>query len=280
MDKSRFAHFLFTMNEDPSHRVGFLRRSEAGILNQLAAVNDDHMLIIEEDNEIIAAIALILDKQHAKVIGPITSRTDETTLNQLQQLWLTFVTAHPGIKTYEFYIGADHLFGQEVMKSLKTQYLGTLYTMAATQADTTHIDTRQVIPYSELYKKSFMSLLKNLYLHPKEQAEKLLNPNDKHELFILVNEGLVKGYIWLSVHPHATCYIDYVATHKDYRQQGIGHQLVAYATNYAFTQQHANEVQLRVEDKRKRTIEFYEKIGFHKISELHHFKYDVRQIKE
>lgn len=276
MDKQQLAQFLATMNELPEHRVGFLKRTETDILKQLNNIADDHIMTIEAHQQIIAAFAVLQQNSHAQVIGPITTQTDQRILSQLQEQWHHFVHTHPQIKTYEFYIGAHHMFGQEVMKALKTQYLGTQYTMSATQADTTSIDTRQVVPYSELYKKSLMMLLKNLYLHPKEEAQKLLAEDDHHELFILVNEGMVKGYIWLAVHPYATCYIDYVVTHKDYRQQGIGHQLVAYAANHAFKHHHASEIQLRVEDKRKRTIEFYEKIGFHKVSELHHFKYDTR----
>ncbi|TDM12838.1 GNAT family N-acetyltransferase [Macrococcus lamae] len=276
-DYEKISRFLYDMNQQPEHHVGYLGHSQQRIKKQLEQLGAENIAVLSEGEEIIAVIGIETKEDGtAHVFGPITSHTDTEISQQIKELCEQLMKKHPDIKEYEFYIGAQHVFGQMVMKSLRTQYLGTRYTMAAVNLNDEDIDTRLVIPYSPIYRKSFMDLMKNLYINPKERTEQLLELlDDSSELFILLNEGIVKGYILLATNNKATCYVEYVVTHKNYRQQGIGHQLVAYAARHAFEKHQATEIQLSVEDKRKRTIEFYEKLGFKKINELHHYKFSA-----
>ncbi|UTH14006.1 GNAT family N-acetyltransferase [Macrococcus equipercicus] len=273
----KISQFLYEMNQQPEYHVNYLGRSQERIMTQLEQHGPDHIAVLYEGNDIIAVVGIeTITDGTAHVFGPITARTDAATSRRITALCEQLINKHPDIKDYEFYISAQHSFGRLVMKSLRTQYLGTRYTMAATRLNDNAIDTRLVIPYSPIYKKSFKTLMKNLYINPKERTEELLELLDKsYELFILLSEGIVKGYIVLAANNQTTCYVDYVVTHKNYRHQGIGHQLVTYAAEHAFKEHEATEIQLSVEDKRKRTIEFYEKLGFKKVDELHHYKYSV-----
>ncbi|GGB07983.1 N-acetyltransferase [Macrococcus hajekii] len=271
MNRNQIAHFIHTLNQQPEHRVGYLPRSLSAIealLNQMS----DGDFIIRESSDGTAFLSLIKNESTAHVIGPLTTHPD---LKQIQGMWTELTERHPEISSYEFYIDNRHQFGQQAMKALKTQYLGTQYTMTA-DALSEKIDTRQVIQYQPIYKKSFCELLKNLYIDASEKKRLILDSlDDNHELFILLSEGIVKGYVILEVNPQNICYIDHVETHKHYRQQGIGHKLVAHAATHAFDVHQATQIKLIVEDKRKKSIQFYEKAGFKKTDEMHHFKYTV-----
>ncbi|WJP97996.1 GNAT family N-acetyltransferase [Macrococcus bovicus] len=265
MDIKKTAQFIHTLNQAPEHRVGYLPRSSDAIETLLSTLSDDQIIMNDQ-----TFIGLIKEDDSAKVLGPLTT---DFNLHTIYEMWRTLTSRHPDIKTYEFYIAERYQFGQQAMKSLKTQYLGTQYTMTAERL-TDKIDTRQVIKYSPIYKKSFCELLKSLYVDVSAKKKEILDALDDHyELFLLLSEGIVKGYVILEANDHAICYIDHVETHKHYRQQGIGHKLVAYAAEHAFSEHQATAIQLVVEDKRKRTIEFYEKLGFQKTEEMHHFKY-------
>lgn len=276
-DYDKVSQFLYEMNQQPEHHVGYLAYNQERIKKQLEQLSPENVAVLSEDDEIIAVVGISSKEDDtAYVFGPITKQTDSATQVKMKEVCQRLIQQNPDVKTYEFYIGAQHVFGQAVMKSLKTQYLGTRYTMSAARLNDSDIDTRLVMPYSPIYKKGLMALMKNLYVNPKERTKALLSQLDgSYELFILLSEGIVKGYIVLAVNEHATCYVDYVVTHKNYRQQGIGHRLVAYAVRHAFNEHHATEIQLSVEDKRKRTIEFYEKLGFKKVNELHHYKFTL-----
>ncbi|WP_165983069.1 GNAT family N-acetyltransferase [Macrococcus brunensis] len=267
MDIKKTAQFIHRLNQTPEHRVGYLPRSIEAIETLLSNLADDDIIMKDQ-----TFIGIIREEDSAKVIGPLTT---DFNLDAIYDMWRTLTHRHPDIKTYEFYIDDRYQFGQQAMKSLKTQYLGTQYTMTAEQL-TDDIDTRQVIKYSPIYKKSFCELLKNLYVDVSEKKKEILDSLDDHyELFLLLSEGIVKGYVILEVNDQAVCYIDHVETHKHYRQQGIGHKLVAHAAKHAFNEHQAIAIQLVVEDKRKRAIEFYEKLGFKKTDEMHHFKYTI-----
>ncbi|WP_165980704.1 GNAT family N-acetyltransferase [Macrococcus carouselicus] len=269
MNKRKIAQFIYDLNQSPEHRIGYLPRSLSAIEALLERMNEQDYVVSGDDTP-DAFLGLIKDGPNAKVIGPLTTQSD---LKQIAEMWKELTSRHSVIKDYEFYIDNRHQSGRQVMKALKTQYLGTQYTMTA-ESLTEEIDTRQVIKYRSIYKKSFCELLKNLYIDVSARKKLILDTlNDNYELFILLSEGIVKGYVILEVNAHAVCYIDHVETHKHYRQQGIGHKLVAHAANHAFHEYHATAIQLVVEDKRKRSIEFYEKLGFRKTDEMHHFKY-------
>lgn len=267
------AQFLYEANQIKSTHVGVLPRDEQKIYQLLSSVSNGNLYEIIEDDNLVAILGTM---DNGQVIGPVSKSTTENTFKLMHAIWQEIVTNNKSIESYNFHIDAAHEFGQYIMKSIHTEYLGTEYTMRATEVRT-DIETNQVVPYDRIYRKSFIALLKNLFVDYKTRAEKVISQIDERDkLYILMSEGIAKGYIQLEVNENATCYIDYVATHKNYRHQGIGHQLVAYAARHAFTEHGAKSVELKVKDKRKSSIMLYEKIGFLKVGELLHFKFDTK----
>ncbi|TDM40521.1 N-acetyltransferase [Macrococcoides goetzii] len=275
-DIQLLADFLFRLNQDSKHHVGNIRVTKQSIIDQLNNINPEDMLQITEGEEIIAAFGIEhINESEANMLGPITTKTDKETLNMIEVMWQDFLRNHPNTTTYYFSFHEDHRFGQAVMKHLRTQYLGTTYTMKAEENKTTAI-APQIIKYKPIYKKSFTLLMKDLQTDYKTKCEKILSTvGQSHELYLYLNEGLVKACIWIQINDDDVCNIEYLATHPQYRNKGIGHELVSFAVDHAFNKHHAKCVQISVKSKREKNIAFYEAIGFNKINEMNHFKYTV-----
>ncbi|UBH08781.1 GNAT family N-acetyltransferase [Macrococcus armenti] len=274
-DIKKTAKFLYELNQQSEHHVGYIRVTLQSIEEQLALISKEDMLLVMDEDDIIAAFGIErINDAEANVLGPITKQTDEMTLNMIKVMWQDFLISHPGITTYYFSLHEDHRFGQSVMKNLRTQYLGTTYTMKTTENKTTIVP--QVIKYKPVYKRSFTDIMKDLYVDFKPMRDKILNTiGNTHELYLYLNEGIVKGFIWIQINDDDSCDIQFVYTHLQYRQKGIGHDLVSFAVDHAFKKHHATSVQLSVKSKREKDIDFYEKLGFKKINEMNHFKYTV-----
>ncbi|WP_414044203.1 GNAT family N-acetyltransferase [Macrococcus sp. EM39E] len=275
-DITSLAEFLYQLNQDSKHHVGYIRLTKQSIIDQLNNIDPKDMLQITDNDQIIAAFGIEhINDTEAFILGPITTKTDDETLDMIQVMWQDFLRSHPTTTTYYFSFHEDHRFGQAVMKNLRTQYLGTTYTMETKENKTTDIKP-QIIKYKSIYKKSFSHLMKDLHTDYKTRRDKILATiGNTHELYLYLNEGLVKAYIWIQINDDDVCNIEYLATHPQYRNKGIGHELVSFAVNHAFNKHHAERVQISVKSKREKNIEFYEAIGFTKINEMNHFKYTV-----
>ncbi|WP_414054423.1 GNAT family N-acetyltransferase [Macrococcus equi] len=275
-DIELLAEFLYQLNQDKKHHVGYIRVTKQSIIEQLNSIDPKDMLQVTDHNKIIAAFGIEhMNETEAFVLGPITTKTDEETLNMIQVMWQEFLREHPMTKTYYFSFHEDHRFGQSVMKHLRTQYLGTTYTMIADENKTSTI-APQIIKYKPIYKNSFTQLMKDLRSDYKTMRDKILTTvGHTHELYLYLNEGIAKALIWIQINDDDVCNIEYLATHPQYRNKGIGHQLVSFAVNHAFHKHHAKRVQISVKSKREKNIAFYEEIGFKKINEMNHFKYTV-----
>ncbi|MCU7557031.1 GNAT family N-acetyltransferase [Macrococcus capreoli] len=275
-DIELLAEFLYQLNQDSKHHVGYIRLTKQSIIDQLSAIHPNDMIQITDNETIIAAFGVEhINETEANALGPITTKTDTETLEMIQVMWQDFLRDHPDTKTYYFSFHEDHRFGQSVMKRLRTQYLGTTYIMEATDDKTGDI-APQIIKYKPIYKKSFTQLMKDLQIDYKTMRDKILSTiGHTHELYLYLNEGLAKAYIWIQINDDDVCNIEYLATHPQYRNKGIGHELVSFAVHHAFTKHHAKRIQISVKSKREKNIAFYEAIGFKKINEMNHFKYTV-----
>ncbi|MCE4957877.1 GNAT family N-acetyltransferase [Macrococcoides caseolyticum] len=276
-DIPALAEFLYQLNQDNKHHVGYIRLTKQSIIEQLHNIQPKDMLQITDNGQIIAAFGIEhINENEAFILGPITTKTDSEALNMIQVMWQDFLRDHPDITTYYFSFHEAHRFGQKVMKHLRTQYLGTTYTMEATENKTSNI-APQIIKYKPIYKKSFTQLMKDLQTDYKTMRNKILSTVGlTHELYLYINEGLAKAYIWIQINDEDVCNIEYLATHPQYRNKGIGHELVSFAVNHAFHKHHAQRIQISVKSKREKNIAFYEAIGFKKINEMNHFKYTVK----
>jgi ribosomal protein S18 acetylase RimI-like enzyme len=105
--------------------------------------------------------------------------------------------------------------------------------------------------------------LNPLYLRALEHID-----SDPNNSLLVVDQGsLIVGMLQLTFIPSLThigswrCQIEGVRIHQDYRDQGVGRQMLTFAINQA-KQRNCNLVQLTTDKVRRDAKRFYESIGF------------------
>ncbi|WP_297702735.1 GNAT family N-acetyltransferase [uncultured Eudoraea sp.] len=123
-------------------------------------------------------------------------------------------------------------------------------------------------------RENFKTPLPEQYLNAFDKV----NADQNQELMVMLNEtGDVIGTLQLSFIQYLTyqggirAQIEAVRVHENYRNKGIGQELIKWAIDRA-EERGAHVVQLTTDKKRDAAVKFYEKLGFiasHKGMKLH-----------
>lgn len=113
-------------------------------------------------------------------------------------------------------------------------------------------------------RENFKTPLPEQYLNAFEK----INADQNQELMVMLNDsGDIIGTLQLSFIQYLTyqggirAQIEAVRVHENYRNKGIGKELIQWAIDRA-KQKEAHVVQLTTDKKRDATVKFYEKLGF------------------
>jgi ribosomal protein S18 acetylase RimI-like enzyme len=113
-------------------------------------------------------------------------------------------------------------------------------------------------------RENFKTPLPELYLNAFDK----INSDQNQELVVMASKsGSVIGTLQLSFIQYLTyqggirAQIEAVRVHENYRNKGIGQELIEWAIERA-KQKGAHVVQLTTDKKRKSALKFYEKLGF------------------
>lgn len=101
----------------------------------------------------------------------------------------------------------------------------------------------------------------------RDELSKLLN-NDRKPIFVYEDNNKVVGHLFLEIReyeanviiPYKSLFIDDLCVLKEYREQGIGKELMEYAFEYA-KRIGARNIELNVWNKNDSAIKFYESLG-------------------
>ncbi|MGB5203696.1 GNAT family N-acetyltransferase [Eudoraea sp.] len=113
-------------------------------------------------------------------------------------------------------------------------------------------------------RENFKTPLPEQYLNAFDK----INSDQNQELMVMSNDsGDIIGTLQLSFIQYLTyqggirAQIEAVRVHEDYRNKGIGKELIQWAIDRA-KQKEAHVVQLTTDKKRDTAVKFYEKLGF------------------
>lgn len=113
-------------------------------------------------------------------------------------------------------------------------------------------------------RENFKTPLPEKYLNAFDR----INSDQNQELMVMVNDsGAVIGTLQLSLIQYLTyqggirAQIEAVRVHENYRNKGIGQELIKWAIDRA-KKRGAHVVQLTTDKKRDAALKFYEKLGF------------------
>ncbi|RIN95704.1 N-acetyltransferase, partial [Mammaliicoccus sciuri] len=272
------ASYLHEKNRQETNYVTHIPQSIEEIKNDLSHKFDETTFYYIEDHDTITGILGFerIDDETSNVWGPIVNDTNEETLNALKEIWETLLNDHPNIKYCHISLHKDHILNNSKLKRLHAGYVETQYTLEIQQPPLPIDKQHQMTPYSKPYYYAFNKLHSNSFKHSDISADDIIDSlDDNHALYLYIAEGLVKGYIYLSIDiPEKLATIPNLASHHDYRKQGIAFQMIHFATTEAFNHQDVETVRIYVVSKKHEQIQLlYEKVGFHIVNETHHFKY-------
>lgn len=272
------ASYLYEKNLQNSNYVEYIPTTlediESALMNKF---NDQSFYYIEDDNHIIGILGFEkIDAESVNVWGPIVNNTSEEYLTALKETWDTLLNNHPDIKYCHISLHKDHILNNSKLKRLHAGYVETQYTLEIQQPPLPIDQQHQMTPFSKPYYYSFDKLHSNSFKHSDISSDDIIQSlGENHALYLYIAEGLVKGYIYLSIDtPKKLATIPNLASHHDYRKQGIAFQMIHFATTKAFNHDDVETVRIYVDSKKHEQIQLlYEKVGFKIVNETHHFKY-------
>ncbi|MBL0846419.1 MULTISPECIES: GNAT family N-acetyltransferase [Mammaliicoccus] len=270
--------YLYEKNLQNNYYIEYIPTDIEEIKSALTSkFNEQSFYYIEDNNNIIGILGFEkIDDETVNVWGPIVNDTTEETLNALKEIWEMLLNNHRDIKYCHISLHKDHILNNSKLKRLHAGYVETQYTLEIQQPPLPIDKQHQMTPYSKPYYYSFDKLHSNNFKHSDISSRDIVNSlGENHALYLYIAEGLVKGYIYLSIDiPKKLATIPNLASHHDYRKQGIAFQMIHFATNKAFTHDDVETVRIYVDSKKHEQIQLlYEKVGFKIVNETHHFKY-------
>ncbi|GGI40999.1 GNAT family N-acetyltransferase [Mammaliicoccus stepanovicii] len=277
-DIDTVATYLKKMNSENTNYVEYIPHDLEEIKLKLQQnFSDQNFYYVQDDNQIVAALGFeYVDNETVNVWGPIVNDTSEAVLNEVKVIWTKLLNNHPNVKYCHISLHKEHVLNNSKLKTLHAGYVETRYTLEIHHTPHKVDNQNQMIKYSKPYFYSFDKLhSKNFKNSDLNSVDIVSSLNDDHALYLYIAEGLVKGYIYLSIDtPLQLATIPYLASHKDYRKQGIAFQMIHYATTEAFKHDNVKTVRIHVNNKKHEQIQLlYEKVGFEIVNETHHFKY-------
>lgn len=272
------AEYLQMMNSTNDNYVVYIPNGLEDIKDQLSNhFTENSFYYLEDNNEIVGALGFeIVDSESVNVWGPIINDVSEENLKAIKSIWEQLLHNFPEVQFCHISLHKDHKLNNSKLKTLHAGYVETLYTLEIHQAPTALEKQHQMIPYSKPYYYSFDKLHSKYFKNSETTSYDIVHSlDDNHALYLYIAEGLVKGYIYLAIDkPNHLATIPYLASHRDYRKQGIAFQMVHYATTQAFLNDHVETVQIHVNCKKHEQIQLlYERVGFKIVNETHYFKY-------
>lgn len=272
------AQYIQEKNIQDENHVQYIPDCIDSIKSSLNNKFDEQSFFYLYNNEEITGILGFekVDKETVNVWGPIVNDTSEKTLQSLKEAWDMLLNNHPEVKYCHISLHKNHILNNSKLKALRAGYVETQYTLEIHQPPHEIEEQHQMIHYSKPYFYSFDKLHSKSFIDSEVTSEDIIDSlDDDHALYLFMAEGLVKGYIYLSIDiPKHLATIPYLASHRDYRKQGIAFQMIHYATTQAFNHNEVETVRIHVDSKNHEQIQLlYEKVGFKITNEVHHFKY-------
>lgn len=272
------AQYLMEKNNQNENHVEYIPDNIEEISNALQnKFNENSFYYIELNQQIVGALGFEkINKDTVNVWGPIVNNTSDELLTTLTEIWTTLLENHPTIKYCHISLHKDHILNNSKLKTLHAGYVETNYILEIHQTPHDIDQKHQLIQYSKPYYYSFSRLHSKSFKDSDVSSDDIVKSlGENHALYLYIAEGLVKGYIYLSIDTSKQlATIPYLASHRDYRKQGIAFQMIHYATTEAFKHKDVKTVRIHVDSKKHEQIQLlYEKVGFEIINETHHFKY-------
>lgn len=275
------ATYLQKMNAKMENRVGYCGSTESEIYDTL--VNDFSDLELEQsfavayqNDVIVGAIGLDIDKDDlsAEVWGPFISdpTMNPNLVNDLWEKVLEFTQVQ--FENFQFFLSKENSYGREFVFKQGGIERGLHSILIAKKSEERYVDGSGIKPYSPTDLQEFTELHNREFPNTYYNAKQIINRlSDTYKLYIgRSSDGKMQGYVYVEAQPaHQDGSIEYIAVLDDFRKQGIGTKLLAFALNELFQHDTIEEISLSVESENKQALNLYQAAGFEVMHELIHY---------
>ncbi|AVQ33644.1 N-acetyltransferase [Staphylococcus muscae] len=226
-----------------------------------------HQLHTTQDSNGLAMVLICTPyaEHRYQVIGPIYRQGATFTEHDLKQLFESATAHHHRPSTYYFSFSTAHPAIKSYMKSIGAAYTFTDYHLEATQDLGESERDHLIIDYQPVYFRHLKKLHEKAFQHSSETAETIVNHlDDSHKLFLYVEEGLLKGYLYLVLDAQTErAEIKYFSSHTDYRLRGIAFDLIQHAIHHACQDNDIQTVHFKIRSKNHQLVSRFDTLGFH-----------------
>jgi ribosomal protein S18 acetylase RimI-like enzyme len=261
--------FVTRINPDCAHNIGYFDETEEEIRAEISAVQppEGHCFIaVSKDGRLIGLLGAEIDKGLGRcwLYGPLIDHPGwHSIADRLYDAILAIL--HEEVCDQEIFCGSNNIQVQEfaVRHGFPLHSEGVVLTLENLQVD--HISNLDTYTFAEKYTGEFSLLHERLFpntYYSAQQLIKLAKDSDK-QLFVHIRNGKLFGYIFIQVREASRDgYIDFIGVDETVRRQGIGTQLVAYASDWALSHPQIDKITLTVSTDNIPAIYLYQSLGF------------------
>lgn len=263
------AHFISQLNTQPHQHVGYCGTVAEEIEHTLLHDFSDHPLEVSfvtayENNSVVGAMGLDIDQESnsAEIWGPFIDHENWEKL--AKEMWDKLLNELPiPIHTFYGFYNVQNENAKMFMNQLRALNRGEHSILTIANKEFTK-QNPSIMEISQEYYEPFKALHQEMFPHAYYSAEEMISKqNDKHKLFIAVQNGEFLGYVFCEANPEfAEGDIHFVAVTENARNRGIGRGLIEKSLQFLFSFEEMKEITLSVNSTNKAAINLYEKAGF------------------
>lgn len=225
---------------------------------------DDEVLICTENNEILGALALLVEPKE-KYIEVVSDVYTKKNYEEIAMQFFKYIR--------EKYTGfqLDAVYSEEnkeaicFMKSIGARCHGIDIKMRLRKNEYhSSKSNKKIIPLSEKYYEDFCRLHDENHPDVYWNGERILSALDRYDVLIAVEKDELVGSVVCEFGGDKRKYISFIETDKRYRRQGHAKSLLGEAIDRAFLSD-VDELALDVEIDNNPAICLYKSFGFQKV---------------
>lgn len=267
-DLTQLASWLAELNTQPPHHIGYFGTDPADIAESIQDFDihpSEAWILARANGQLVGALGFDIDFDAGRtwLYGPFVSHPNWLVIadrlwDELQSL-LSQVTLEHELFCNEQHVNCiafaeRHGFRQRSRDSIQKFDRGLLMQLPKTTAEI----------LTEPYYEAVCVLHDQTFPQTYYSGQEILNRlNDQRRMFIVTDNGQLRGYAYVEVEPaFGDGSIEFIGVDCAARGRGIGSQLMTASLQWMFSFETVQEINLTVNAENQSALALYQRVGF------------------